>query len=123
MNTVGERLKSRRNELGYTLAFVATKLNQTEATTQRHESGAIKTIPYDKVCEYAKLYGTTPGYLLGWNVNGKIRLVQPTHDPDRLDFEGEVETIAAHHDSEIWTDEELDEIERFKEYVLSKRNK
>ena len=32
-------------------------------------------------------------------------------------------TIAAHHDSEIWTDEELEEIERFKEYVLSKRNK
>lgn len=29
--------------------------------------------------------------------------------------------IAAHHDSEQWTEEELDEIEKFKEYVKSKR--
>lgn len=33
----------------------------------------------------------------------------------------EVHTIAAHHDGETWTDEELDEIEEFKKYVLSKR--
>ena len=30
-------------------------------------------------------------------------------------------TIAAHHDDEYWTAEELDEIERFKAYVKSKR--
>ena len=33
-----------------------------------------------------------------------------------------IHTIAAHHDSEDWTDEELDEIEAFKKFVLSKRN-
>lgn len=33
----------------------------------------------------------------------------------------EVETIAAHHDSEDWTKEELEEIENFKKYVRSKR--
>lgn len=33
----------------------------------------------------------------------------------------EPHTIAAHHDGETWTDEELSEIERFKEYVKSKR--
>lgn len=30
-------------------------------------------------------------------------------------------TIAAHHEEEEWSDEELAEIERFKEYVRSKR--
>lgn len=35
----------------------------------------------------------------------------------------EIQTIAAHHDGEVWTDDELDEIEQFKKYVLSKRNK
>ncbi|UUG68565.1 transcriptional repressor [Halomonas phage YPHTV-1] len=35
----------------------------------------------------------------------------------------EVDTIAAHHDGEEWTDEELTEIENFKKYLLSKRNK
>ena len=30
-------------------------------------------------------------------------------------------TIAAHHDGEEWTEEELEEIRRFKEFVKSKR--
>ena len=33
----------------------------------------------------------------------------------------EIETLAAHHDNEDWTDEELAEIEAFKEFVRSKR--
>lgn len=32
-----------------------------------------------------------------------------------------VQTIAAHHDGEDWTEEELEEIERFKEFVRMKR--
>lgn len=32
-------------------------------------------------------------------------------------------TIAAHHDGEDWTEEELEEIERFKEFVRSKRKR
>lgn len=32
-------------------------------------------------------------------------------------------TIAAHHDGDEWTEEELEEIEEFKKYVLSKRKK
>ncbi len=31
------------------------------------------------------------------------------------------DTIAAHHDNEEWTEEELEEIERFKQFVKSKR--
>ena len=33
-----------------------------------------------------------------------------------------IHTIAAHHDGEEWTEEELDEIEEFKKFVMSKRN-
>lgn len=36
--------------------------------------------------------------------------------------DNQIHTIAAHHDGEKWTDEELDEIEEFKKFVLSKRN-
>ncbi|MGG0891655.1 helix-turn-helix transcriptional regulator [Cytobacillus horneckiae] len=39
------------------------------------------------------------------------------------DFGDEPETIAAHHDGEEWTGEELEEIERFKEFVKLKRQK
>lgn len=34
-----------------------------------------------------------------------------------------ITTIAAHHDNEDWTDEELNEIDEFKKFVLSKRGK
>ena len=37
------------------------------------------------------------------------------------DEEIQIQTIAAHHDGDEWTDEELDEIERFKEFVKMKR--
>lgn len=40
-----------------------------------------------------------------------------------MDYKNEIRTIAAHHDGEDWTEEELAEIEQFKKYVLSKRNK
>lgn len=36
-------------------------------------------------------------------------------------FNSEPETIAAHHDGDEWTEEELAEIERFKEFVRMKR--
>lgn len=35
--------------------------------------------------------------------------------------EKDIQTIAAHHDGDEWTDEELEEIERFKEFVRMKR--
>lgn len=34
---------------------------------------------------------------------------------------GDIHTIAAHHDDEEWTDEELEEIRQFKEFVRAKR--
>lgn len=35
----------------------------------------------------------------------------------------EIHTIAAHHDGEDWTEEELEAIEKFKKFVRSERNK
>ncbi|TNJ68187.1 helix-turn-helix transcriptional regulator [Paenibacillus hemerocallicola] len=35
----------------------------------------------------------------------------------------DIKTIAAHHDGEDWTEEELEAIEKFKKFVRSERNK
>lgn len=40
----------------------------------------------------------------------------------RLPDQDDIHTIAAHHDGEDWTEEELAEIEKFKEFVKTKRN-
>lgn len=42
---------------------------------------------------------------------------------DNIDNDTQLSTIAAHHDDEDWTEEELAEIEEFKKFVKSKRNK
>jgi len=44
-------------------------------------------------------------------------------EPWLMGYDIEINTIAAHHDDIDWTDEELDEIEEFKKYILSKRVK
>jgi len=40
---------------------------------------------------------------------------------ERFEETGEIQTVAAHFDGEEWTEEELVEIERFKEFVRMKR--
>jgi transcriptional regulator with XRE-family HTH domain len=40
---------------------------------------------------------------------------------DRTTIKDPIETIAAHHDGDDWTEEELEDIERFKEFVRMKR--
>lgn len=40
---------------------------------------------------------------------------------DLIEDKSEIQTLAAHHDGDDWTKEELDELEQFKAYVRSKR--
>lgn len=61
-----ERIKEKRTEKGITLAQIAELLNVTEATAQRYESGAIKNVPYDHICTYARFFNCSPSYLMGW---------------------------------------------------------
>lgn len=60
------RLKSRRKELGLTLLQVAKRVGTTEATVQRWENGAVKTLRYDSIVKLADALDTTPSYLMGW---------------------------------------------------------
>lgn len=42
---------------------------------------------------------------------------------EEIKEDDDIQTLAAHHDGEDWTEEELAEIERFKEFLRSKRKK
>ncbi|BAM46315.1 helix-turn-helix domain-containing protein [Amphibacillus xylanus] len=61
----------------------------------------------EKLEKVADFFNVSTDYLLG---RTDIKYI---HEPD---------TIAAHHDGEDWTEEELEEIERFKEFVRMKRS-
>lgn len=106
---LGERLKKKRIENNMTLEELGKKASVSRATMQRYESGVISNIPSDKIELLADALGVSPAYLMGWE--------------EEKEQEYEIQTIAAHHDGEDWTDEELEEIERFKAFVKSKRQK
>lgn len=63
---IGERIKQRRLELGYTADALAKLLNKNRATIYRYENGDIKNMPIDVLEPLAKALNTTPAYLMGW---------------------------------------------------------
>lgn len=101
--SLGKRLKVARLNKGLTQEESAKHLGITFQALSNYERDMRD--PDTKLLKsMAELYGVSADALL-----------QIKPDP--------IETIAAHHDGEEWTEEELEEIERFKEFVKMKRQK
>lgn len=66
MSNLSTILKSRRKELSLTLAQIADRMDVTEATVQRWESGNIKTIRHEKIGKLAEILQVSPATLMGW---------------------------------------------------------
>ncbi len=66
METLQERLKKRRHQMGLTLAQVAEEIGVKEATVQRYESGAILNIKYHTILKLSEALKCSPAYLLCW---------------------------------------------------------
>lgn len=106
MNLMGQRIKELRIKKGISQERLAEALNVNRANISNYERGTITNIPSDKLLIMADLFNTSIDYITG-------RTNEPT------DYE--IQTIAAHHDGEDWTEEELQDIEEFKELVKLKR--
>ncbi len=63
---LSEILKKRRSELGYTLLEIANRMNVSEATVQRWESGNIKSLRYERIAKLADVLQIEPSALMGW---------------------------------------------------------
>lgn len=70
---IGERIKQRRLELGYTADALAKMLNKNRATIYRYENGDIENMPIDVLEPLAKALNTTPAYLMGWDESSSAR--------------------------------------------------
>lgn len=66
MSIINERIHDRRTALGLTLLEVAEFLGVKEATAQRYESGAIKSIGHETISSLSKILKCSPSYLMGW---------------------------------------------------------
>jgi len=105
---LSKRLRTLREEHGYLQKFVADKLDIKSNTLSGYENGTRSPDP-SMLSRLADLYNVSIDYLLG----------RSDHKNTAEDYE--IQTIAAHHDGDEWTEEELDEIARFKEFVRMKR--
>jgi len=105
LSTIGKRIKQRRKELKMSVDQLAEILGKNRATIYRYESDDIENMPLSVLEPLARALKVTPAYLMGW-------------EDDQKD---DIQILAAHHEGEDWTEEELAEIERFKEFVRMKR--
>ncbi len=98
--TTLERIKYLCEERSITVSILEKELNLPNNTIYQWKSRTPSTTRLEKVADY---FNVSVDYLLG-----------RTED-------AEIHTIAAHHDGEEWTEEELNTIEEFKKFVKSQR--
>lgn len=103
MQNIMKRMKDRREELNMSYQTLSEKVGISKSTLQRYETGYIKNMPVDKLEAIADALNVSPSYLMGWDE------YKPT-------------TLAAHFDGEEYTEDELDEIKQFAQFVKN-RNK
>lgn len=108
---IGKIIQSLREEKDLNQKELADKINISYSVMNRIESGE-RPARDEEIRKIADVLEVSTDYLLG-RTNIKNLNISPE----------ELTTIAAHHDGEEYTDEELEEIERFKEFVKSRRKK
>ncbi|MEC2288732.1 helix-turn-helix domain-containing protein [Bacillus velezensis] len=118
MNIFGERLKSLRDKKKQSINELVVDLNKkyetkiSKSMISRYENGQSDP-KMEMVRILADYFNVSSDYLVGIS-DIEIKPLQSKK-------QGNIETIAAHHDDEDWTEDELEEIRRFKEFVKSKR--
>lgn len=100
----GRIIKQLRNDKGYSQKQLAEILNVAQNTVSNWENGTRET-DNKTLVELAKIFNVSTDYILG---KTNTRNYEP-------------ETIAAHHDGDEFTEEELKSIEEFKEFVRMRR--
>lgn len=76
--TVGERIKSRRIELGLSVSALAKRLGVHRATLYRYENNSIENLPVDVLVPIAEALYVSPAFLMGWEEDEGISLGQLT---------------------------------------------
>lgn len=86
---IGDRIRTRRTELGLTQADLAKILGYKSKTTIAKIETGINDIQQSKVVSFAKALNTTPAYLMGWTEDPEEEEYDYDLDPEgRLDGMG-----------------------------------
>lgn len=72
-NSIGNKLKTLRENKKLTLDEVAQKIGTSRQTLFKYENGIVTNIPSNKIEDLAGIYGVSPAYLMGWEDDMHIR--------------------------------------------------
>lgn len=147
-NTIGERIKQRRKELGFNAEHLAKKLGVSRSTIFRYEKGDIEKVPVEVVSVLAEILNTTPEYLMGWvsnsNMEKAVNLLNQLDDNRQTDVinyakeqlriqnstplifpNNSIDTIAAHSPDrqKKYSQDELDMIQEYADLEIEKYKK
>ena len=101
---IGQRISTLLKEKDKTANWLANEINVAPTTIYSMIQRDSKKADIEVLINIAHALNVTADELLGNNIEKQ-----------------ETETIAAHHDGDEFTKEELEEIERFKEFVKERR--
>lgn len=93
-------------------AELARRLNVDRSTIGRWRKGTLSP-SLTTIKEIADIFGVSPLIFVEEKLGG-VEFIDKK-------LNAEIETIAAHHDGDEWTEEELAELEEFKKFVKMKR--
>ncbi|WP_333860755.1 helix-turn-helix domain-containing protein [Clostridium sp.] len=119
------RLKELRLKKGLTQKELAQKLNMQNTAISKYELNQRKP-DTETLLEIANFFNVSVDYLLG-NSDDRTTLNPKEDTPyekiSKLVKENEIKTLAAHFDGEDITDDDVEDIKNFIEFVVQKRKK
>ena len=101
--TVSERIRAQMELRALSYGELAAATGLAKSAVHRYATGETDKIPTSALEKLAAALGVTPTYLTGWE-------------------EERPHTLAAHFEGEEFSEDELREIEKFVQFVKSRRN-
>ena len=80
MSILSERIKQRREELGFSQEELAKKLGYKSRSTIAKIEGEDNDIPQSKIKAFADALETTPSWLMGWDENERMQYLRENRD-------------------------------------------
>lgn len=117
--TIGDRIRAKRLELGYTQQELADKLGyKSKGSINMIEKGK-RNLTQQKIKEIADTLGTSPEYIMGWEIDQVFTFTDIQNKLNNYDQLSDA--LIPFIDVEFDVSE-LDEILQYAKYVASKRD-
>lgn len=123
MITLSDRLKELRKENNMTQSDLGKILGVGKTTISMYENG--NSTPNDEIkLKIAEYFNISLDYLLGKSdIKNYTNLDTPINKINKLVKQNKINTLAAHFEGEEFTEDDLEDIENFIRYVISKKKK